>query len=105
MARRARAVFDQRFALGDTARRHVGNEARVRVTDLRAERIFGNLNNTLSDPLGAASGMKLPMTPGGGDERLGRRGGLDYLHERPRLQFGEIFGGLADVFLGSDLRD
>src|SRR5262249_50667976 len=99
------SAFDQRFAPGDAARRHVGDETGMRVADFRAERIFGNFKDTASDRLGAAVGMELTMSARSGDERLRRRRRLDNLHPYGRLQGREVFGGLANVLVRGGLGD
>src|SRR5258708_9679485 len=99
------SAFDQRFASGEAAGRHVGDETRVRVADFRAKRIFGDFKDTASNRLGAAVGMELTVTARGGDERLRRRGGLDNFHPHRGLQPGEVFGGLAHVLVRRGLRD
>src|ERR1700694_3710758 len=95
-----RSACDQRFASTDAARRHVRDETGMRVPDFRAERVRGDFKDTASDRLGASVGMELTMTARGGDERLGRRRGLDNLHPDGGLQGGEVFGGLADGRVG-----
>ena len=77
----------------------------MRVPDFRAERVRGDLKDTTSDRLGASVGMELTMTARGGDERLGRRRGLDHLHPDGGLQGGEVFGGLANVVVRRSPRD
>src|ERR1700682_5424434 len=74
-----RSAFDQRFASGDAARWHVRDETGMRVPDFRAERVRGDFKDTASDRLRASVGMELTMTARGGDERPGRRCGLDNL--------------------------
>src|SRR5215468_8834071 len=59
------SAFDQCFAFGDAAGRHVGDETGMRVADFRAERIFGDFKDTASDRLGASVGMELTMTARG----------------------------------------
>src|ERR1700693_1058771 len=65
-------AFDQRFASGDAAGWHVGEETGMRVPYFRAERIGGDFKNTVSDRLGAAVGRQRTMTARGGDEGLRR---------------------------------
>src|SRR5258708_6765020 len=91
------SAFDQCFAFGEAAGRHVRDETRVRVADFRAKRIFRYLKDAASNRLGASVGMELTVTARGGDECLWRRGGLDNLHPRSPLHGGEVFGGLAPV--------
>src|SRR5208337_5434006 len=55
------SAFDQLFASGDAAGRHIGDETGMRVPDLRAERIRGDFEDTVSDRLGTAVGMELTM--------------------------------------------
>src|SRR5262249_9768303 len=99
------SAFGQGFASGDTARRHVGDETGMRIADFRAVRIFGNLQDTSSNRLGAPLRMQNAMTSRGGDERLRRRGGLDDLHPHRGLQRSEVLCGLANVLVRHDLRD
>src|SRR5712671_5956987 len=68
------SAFDQGFASGDAAGWHVGDETGMRVADFRAERIFGYLEDTAANRLGASVGMELTVTARGGDECLWRRG-------------------------------
>src|ERR1700723_3864285 len=49
-------AFDQGFASGDAAGRHVGDETGMRVADFGAERICGDLEDTASDRLRGAVG-------------------------------------------------
>src|SRR5260221_14483801 len=58
--------FDQRFASGEAAGRHVGDETGLRVADFRAKRLFGDLKDTASNRLGAAGGLGRGGTGGGG---------------------------------------
>src|SRR5258708_14874929 len=93
------SAFDQRFASGEAAGRHVGDETRVRVADFRAKRFFGDFKDTSSNRLGAAVGMELTMTARGGDERLRRRRVLDNLYPHGGLQRGEEFGAPAPLLV------
>src|SRR5215813_12728886 len=99
------SAFDQRFASGDAAGWHVGDETGMRVPDFRAEWICRDFKDTASNRLGASVGMELTMTARSGDERLRRRGGLDNLYPHGGLQRGEVFGGLANVLVRCGLRD
>lgn len=53
--------FDQSFAYGDAAGRHVGDETGMRVPDFRAERSSRDLEDTASNRLGGSVGMELTM--------------------------------------------
>src|SRR5207302_356853 len=99
------AAFDQGFASGNAAGRHVGDESGMRVADFGAERIFGNLKDALANRLGAAIGMQLTMPAGGGDESLRRGSGLDDLHPHRWLQRGEVCGSRPNVLLRGRLRN
>jgi hypothetical protein len=66
---RTLSVFDQRFAFGDAAWRHIGDEAGMRVPDFRAERIFRNCKDAMSDGFRTSVGVEYAMTARGGDVR------------------------------------
>src|SRR5215471_20218795 len=64
------SAFDQRFASGDAARWHIGDETGMRIPDFRAERICGDFQDATPNRFGAAIRMELTMAARGGDERL-----------------------------------
>jgi len=99
------SAFHQRFTFGEAARRHVGDEAGMRVAEFGAVRILRDFEDAASDRFGAAGGMELTMAARGGDERARRGGGFDHLHEHSGLQRSEVFGGLADVLVRCRLGD
>jgi len=97
--------FTQRFAFGDAARRHVGDEPGMRVADFRCVGILGDFKNTAPDRLGASIGMEHTVTAGGGDERPRRAWRSRSPSPTPRLQRREIFGGWRTVLVATCLRD